>query len=160
MCHQLGLEHRRSTAAEGRQVLAWIAVTILGLGLFQAFFFPWIWRDSPVFKIVFVAIEVIVCSIAVAYAAMNIAKKQEFVCRITDGRIECLCPVPGCGESFVVRIDAIVKIEKERWEDSVRWYLWDNEGQRHWLTSNYDNPAEEFIRIIKLQNSRVVEVDT
>jgi hypothetical protein len=141
-------------------VLVGIIVTVLGLGLFQAFFFPWMWQDSPVSVIVFATIEVIVCSVAVAYAAMNIAKRQEFVCRITDGRIECLCPVSGCGESFVVRIDAIVKIEKERWEDSVRWYLWDNEGQRHWLTSNYDNPVEDFIEVIKRLNSRVVEVDT
>ena len=141
-------------------MLAWIIVTVLGLGMFQAFFFPRMWQDSPVSVIVFATIEVIVCSVAVAYAAMNIAKSQEFVCRITDGRIECLCPVPGCGESFVVRIDAIAKIERERWEDSVRWYLWDNDGQRHWLTSNYDNPVEDFIEVIKRRNSRVVEVGT
>ena len=66
MHQQLGLEHRRYTAAEGRQVLAWIIVTVLGLGMFQAFFFPRMWQDSPVSVIVFATIEVIICSVAVA----------------------------------------------------------------------------------------------
>jgi hypothetical protein len=39
----------------------------------------------------------------------------------------------------------IVKIEQVFDSDSRRCYLWTKNGQRYWLTENYDNPVLEIV---------------
>ncbi len=155
------LEHRKSTATEGMGLLGTMTATVIGFGVFQYFLFPEIWADSPWFVVAFVGIEVVVCTIAIIYVVLNIRARQTFVCELDEDEIRCFTPVKWCGESFTAKISEIQEVEKEEWgDDGWRWYIWDKSGRRLWLTSNYDNPADQFIELIRELNCRVVETGT
>jgi len=87
------IHHRKETASEGRSVLLGIAFTIIGLGVFQWFLFPWIWESSKFFVIASFAVEAIVMTIALYYAVANIRAGGTFECRLDDDEIACRCPV-------------------------------------------------------------------
>lgn len=154
------LIHRKSTASEGRAAIFSVVITIIGLGVFQWFTFGWIWAESRLFVVVFIAIEVVVCSIVVCYAIINLRSGQVFECRMDSERLTCVSPVPGCGQSFSVPITEIIRIERELWAESCRWYIWTADGQRFWLTGNYGNPVEEFVGAIRDRVSDVTEFTT
>lgn len=152
------IEHRKRTVSEGYSVLFWIAITVVGLGVFQCFLFPWIWTQDRLFVIASITIELVVVAFAIHYAKVNIRASDTFICRMDDNQITCVCPVPDCGESFSLPIKTIVRIDREETgECGYRWYLWDASGHRFWLTTNYDNPVERFLDAIRDRNPGIAE---
>ncbi|MEX2119228.1 MAG: hypothetical protein WD847_06435 [Pirellulales bacterium] len=149
------LEHRRTAVREGVGVLIGVSATMFGLAAFYVLFFWWTWDDDWLFVIAGFAILAVVFLVAATYAIVNISRDGEFVCRIDGDTIECVSPVKGCGETFMIRIADIVKVEKE--EDSRSWYIWDRAGNRYWLTGNYGNPARKFIHVIREMNESITE---
>jgi hypothetical protein len=154
------LEHRKSTTAEGRRAAFALVITIVGLGIFQWYMFPWIWQQDRFFVITFLVIEAMIAAGLTHYAAVNLHHRKDFECRIDDERLECVSPVEGCGENFSLSIAEIVRIEKEKWVDSCRWYIWSADGHRYWLTSNYDNPVEGFIEAIRQRVPDITEISS
>ena len=105
----------------------------------------------------------IVGSLGGWYAIANIVANKEFRCKLTADTLDCYCPVKGVGETFTVKLSDITKLEKEVWEDSqdsYRWYIWEGNGDRHWLTSNYGNPCERIIDRIQKLNPKVIQIST
>lgn len=150
------LEYTKTAAAEARDVLAWLLITLVGLGFFQWFLFPSSWLESQSHIVIFVVIEVVVAVFVAWYAFENLKSGDTFSCRIDDKDLTCHCPVSGCGESFRLPIDEIARLEKHDWGDgSCRWYIWDRSGRRYWLTSNYDNPVEQFIGEVRRRVPKV-----
>lgn len=156
----VNLRHVKSTVAEGRAVLLHLLLTVLGLGLFQWWLFPWIWRESRWFVLAFVAIEILVVAIGLGYAAINARRDRQFECYLDDERIVCDSPVPHCGDSFALSLEEIDKLEREAWGDGHRWYLWSKSGARHWLTANYDNPVDDFLNEIRRRRPGIPEITT
>lgn len=135
------IEHRKATASEGRSTLLSIASCLVGMGVF-------LWFLSPpgLFVVAFIAIVGTVASMLIYYAVVNIQTNSTFVCRIDNQRIRCVSPVCQCGDSFSIPLRTIARLEKvDEGESSYKWYIWDEAGQRFWLTSNYDNPVDTFI---------------
>ncbi len=154
------LEHRRSTAREGVRLLVGLGASVVGLGVLQVFLFPSIWEESPRFVVAFFAIEALVTVVVLTFALLNVMQGEEFVCRIDESCIQCFCPVSVCGQTFKIHIADVVKVEREEWSDSHRWYLWDKAGRKYWLTSNYGNPADQIIELVREANAAVAEVRT
>ena len=154
------LEHRRGTRQAGILALLGVGATAVGFIAFQVFFFPSLWNDDHLFFILFYAILSVVVTGVASIAIADIVKAGEFVCEMDDDIIECISPLEGCGDSFRIPIADIAKVEKVTGQDSHRWYIWDNAGRRYWLTSNYGNPADKFIRAIQELNEGVAEVQT
>ena len=73
-----------------------------------------------------------------------VARRRDFVCRIDDSRLLCICPEPSGGDSFDIAIADIDVIEVDDGVVTIRL----QDGSKHWLTSNYGNPANEFITSI------------
>jgi hypothetical protein len=100
----------------------------------------------------FLGAEIAVGLLVSSAAMAKIRHNETFVCLLDDELVECVCPVPERGDSFRLRLDDLVRIEKRRDGASHRWYLHDREGRHHWLTDAYRNPADEFARqILKLR---------
>jgi len=141
-------------------MLFWIALTCIGLAIFQSYFFPSLWRQDRLFLVVFCLILAVVGTLGLVYGVKNLVAADTFVCRLSRDILECDCPVSGCGETFAVPISEIETIEKETWSESHRWYIHDKSGHRYWLTSNYDNPADRFVEGVKELNPSVADVTT
>ncbi len=147
------LEHRKSTAAEARSALAGVTFTILGVNVFVWVFFPSIWPNDKLFVIAFVTIEIVVMAVA------NIRANSVFECRLDEQNFVCISPTKGCGETFSVRVCEIVRFEKKSsGENGYTWHIITVSGQRLWLTSNYDNPVEDFVELILARNPQITLV--
>jgi hypothetical protein len=140
--------HRRSTVTEGRWTLITLGLTAAGFFVLQWFLFPRIWRQDRLFVVEFCAVEAIVAALALYYAAINLRAGDIFECRLDERAISCHRPVRHTSESFSIALSDIVKVEKENWSESHRWHLWDRDGRRCWLTSNYGNPHDEIVAAI------------
>ena len=136
--------HEKSTASEGWQTFFGAAATVLGMGVFQYFFFPHIWAEDKTFVFIFIAIECVVFGLVFCYAFVNIRSDTVFRCVLTTTKIACTGAASGSGDNFVVNICNIDRVEIEDQHDSPRYYLWDNTGRKYWLTTNYGNPANKF----------------
>lgn len=137
-----------------------MSATAIGLCLFQQYFFPELSRNDPWFFRIFYLILAIVSAVAGFYVFINFRVRGEFVCTLDDEHLECISPVPLCGQSFRVAICDIVKVEKKPSGDSSHtWYLYNREGRRFWLTENYGNPAGAFVALIKERNPAIEEVE-
>ena len=137
-----------------------MGTTAVGFIALQIFLFPSRWNDDHLFLVVYYAILSIVVAGVASIAIANIVKAEEFVCEMDDDIIECISPLDWCGESFRIPIADIAKVVKVTGEDSYRWFIWDKAGCRYWLTSNYGNPADKFIRAIQELNEGVIEEHT
>ena len=143
------LKHSKSTLAEGVSALLWLGLILIGLGCFQVFFFPIVWPKDPWFVILFGIIEALVALAVVLYATINIRKNQTFVCLIDEEQIECVSPIDDGGHSFRLPLAQIQRLEPSGEESPNSWCLYDHDGNRYWLTSDYNNPAEKFVREIR-----------
>ena len=103
---------------------------------------------------------IVVGSLGCWYAIVNIIANDEFRCVLTTETLACYCSVNGAGETFKVELADIKKLEKEAWSESHRWYIWDVNDNRYWLTSNFDNPCERIIESIQELRPNVAQVDT
>ena len=154
------LEHRRRTRREGVEVLVGGGATLavlagVAVALAVCELEAWLAAAAALAILTFVAAAI------VAYAALNIAARSEFVCRLDDKTFECISPVWGCGESFKLPVADIIRIEKERSsDDDHRLYLCDKSGGRYWLTSNYDNPVDTFLERLRELNPKIQELAT
>jgi hypothetical protein len=151
------LEHRKSTVRKGVNELIWLALALIGFDIFEYFFFPPFWElgDFISFFIVFNLILAILAALMCIFAFQNIFWGCVFVCRISEDVLECFGAAPGSGDAFSIAITDIVIIEKK---DSHWWYVIDKSGHRHWLTTNYDNPVQRFVEVIKRLNADVTEI--
>lgn len=153
------LEHRKSTAAEGWRVLAG---TVFTMAAFVAFGVYVILNVSlEAWAIALASIILTAFTLAVMlYAVPNIRARGEFSCRLDGERFICMSPVAACGDSFDLRLDEIARIERESWDGDCRWYVWDAEGKRYWVTSNYNNPDGQFITNLQLLRPGIERVET
>lgn len=94
------------------------------------------------------------------YAGANIWARGDFVCRLDSERFTCVSPADGCGDSFDLAIGDITKIEREDWSDDCRWYVWDTEGHRYWVSSNYGNPVYKFIEMLERVRPGIERIET
>jgi hypothetical protein len=147
------IEHRKTTASEERSLIFSIVITLVGMGVFLWFLSP-----PTLFLVAFITIVGVVASIAIYNAVVNLQCKRTFVCRIDDEQISCVSPVSNCGESFSIPIRTIARIERmDGGESPYRWYIWNQAGERFWLTSNYDNPVDSFVDAIRERCPDVTE---
>jgi len=153
------IEHRKKTRSEGAQHLAAVGTTIGVLGTLMMALLV-LGHASWPFGAAGFLILTLIGVIGGIYATLNILANREFICRLNDKTLECISPVWGCGETFKLSLTEIIKIEKECWSDSHRWYLVDKAGERYWLTTNYDNPADEFLARIRELCPSVEDVNT
>lgn len=156
----LRLEYRRNTTRDGVRLLLGIVATVAVLGVVPLLYFRSVGEERPWVVVVYVAFVAIWTAVALPYAILNIRRGQEFLCRIDESSVECVCPAWGCGQTFSIRIADIAKVERQGWYDSHRWYLWDKAGRRYWLTGNYGNPADQIIELIRETNAGVAEIRT
>ena len=156
------IEHRKTTAAEGRNALIVIGITVVFMVVGMSFFVSRLGCDSDKFFVaVFFTVMGVIASIGVCYAIVNIRANSTFVCEIDDEQIRCVSHVKLCGESFSILIRDIAKIERaNEGEGSHCWYVWNKAGQRFWLTSNYNNPVNNFIDAIRERCPDVTEITT
>ncbi len=143
------LKHSKSTLAEGVSLLLWLGLIVIVVGCFQIFLFHTVWTTNLPFALGFLAAEVAIGLLVVYVAVAKIRRNETFVCLMDDELIECVCPIKERGHSFRLNLDDLVRIERERDGESERWYLHDLEGNRHWLTNAYRNPAGKFVRRIR-----------
>lgn len=153
------LEHRKRTRQEGAETILAAGATLGILGGVMSVLLAYRQVEWP-FGIVWFVILAMVGLIALVYAWLNIVNGKEFACRLDEKDLECISPVPGCGESFKIALADIVAIERESWSDSYRWYIGDAAGNRYWLTANYDNPVDEFLVRIRELNPAVKDVES
>lgn len=143
------LKHSKSTLAEGVSLLLWFGLIVIVVGCFQIFLFHTMWTEKLPFALAFLAAEAAVGFLVLYVAVGKIRRNETFVCLVDDELIECVCPAKQRGDSFRLRLDDIVRIEKENQGESQRWYLHDLEGNRYWLTDAYRNPAKKFVQRIR-----------
>ena len=129
------LKHAKSTLAEGVSLLLWLGLIVIVVGCFQIFLFRTIWVENLPFALGFLAAEVAIGLLVVYVAIAKIRRNETFVCLMDDELIECVCPMQERGDSFRLKLDDVVRI--------------DLEGNRHWLTDAYRNPAGKFVRRIR-----------
>ncbi len=154
------LKHSKSSLAEGVSLLLWLGLTVIVIGCFQVFFFRVVWTENLPFGLEFLAAEIAV-GLLVLFAAMaKIRHNETFVCLLDDEFVECVCPVPERGDSFRLRLDDLVGIERRPDGSSHRWYLHDRQGRHYWLTDAYRNPADEFARQILQFRPSISQTET
>lgn len=153
------LEHTRSTAAEGRSVMFGTIATCIGMAILLPVLFPHMWDEDRIFFVVWYGLLAVVAMVGVAFGVRNIRSGGTFYCRLSTDRLECHCPVSGCGESFSIIVREISKIEEVTSSgSSSSWYVWDHSGCRYNLTINYGNPAEQFVGLIRELNPAAEEI--
>ena len=143
------LKHAKSTLAEGVSLLLWLGLIVMVVGCFQILLFRTMWTENLPFALTFLVAEIAVGLLVVYVAVAKIRRNETFVCFLDDELIECVCPVKERGDSFRLKLDDVVRIEQKKDGESHRWYLHDVEGNRHWLTDAYRNPAAKFVRHIR-----------
>jgi len=142
-------------------MIATAVATVIGMAAFLYYFFlPWLWAEAPWFLVTFAAIVLVVFSIFLYYAVVNIRANKTFICELDDDEIRCVCPVKACGESFTLRLGDVTTVERHEEGDSHRWYLHDTTGRRYWLTSNYGNPVDEFVALLRTLNHDILRIDS
>jgi len=155
--------HRCSTKDEGHSVLQVVFIVAVGVAILLLLY-GYIVRESAVglfyFSLLFGGVVGIIAVPLALYARQNIAANAEFICRVTDAEFQCVCPVAGCGDSFAIKVAEITSLEREESAESYRWYVHDRSGARHWITTNYDNPVEDFVEALMALNPNIVEVRT
>ena len=152
------LEYRCAARKQAVGVALDVALMTAIVAVLVYFLGPILWDHSPVFSAICLVILTIITTLVLVYAWVNFKSDQEFVCRIDNGTIEQICPIPGWGENFAIRIADVVKIERRNSGEGVDWYLWDRSGRHHKLAQNYGNPIRDFIDLIKRENEGVLEV--
>ena len=143
------LKHSKSSLADGVSLLLWLGLIVIVVGCFQIFLFRMMWSENFPFAVGFLAAEVAIGLLVVYVAIAKIRRNETFVCLMDDELIECVCPMQERGDSFRLKLEDVVRIEREGNGESERWYLHDLEGNRHWLTDAYRNPAAKFVRRIR-----------
>lgn len=153
------LEHRRSMVAYGREIVIGLVIGVASLVGFGVLFLP-PFELSP-WEIAWIALcGATLGTIALMLAGAHLRAAGEFHCRLDEQRFHCFSPVEASGDSFDLAIDEIAKIEREDWADDCRWYVWDSNGNRHWVSSNYDNPAQKFIEMLERLRPRIERIKT
>ena len=143
------LKHAKSTLAEGVSLLLWLGLIVMVVGCFQIFLFHTMWTEYLSYFLGFLVAEVAIGLLVVYVAVGKIRRNVTFVCFLDDELIECVCPVKERGDSFRLKLDDVVRIEQKKDGESHRWYLHDVQGNRHWLTDAYRNPAAKFVQRIR-----------
>jgi hypothetical protein len=139
-------------------------LTCSALAAFGYLFFPLsdVPAPRPFLIVWYGGLAALVMSASI-FAAWQITRRATFHCRLSSQILECLCPVKCIGESFVVPVHEIAKIERHRQpggESEFRWYIWDSSGNRYWLTDGYGNPVRRFVAQIKELCPSVPHVET
>ncbi|PHR98969.1 MAG: hypothetical protein COA78_25455 [Blastopirellula sp.] len=143
------LQHKKSTATEGWQVLSGVSSTAVVFVL-APIIARFLGLDLPTwFLICWYTFLAIIFLLGMLYAIPNIRAKATFTCELDEHEIRCVCPVELCGESFTLKLSEIKGIEHEEDEGSHEWYLVDASARRYLVPTNYGNPADEFIKLIK-----------
>jgi hypothetical protein len=156
---QTTIKHSKSTLAEGVSVLLWLGLIVIVLGCFQIFFFRSVWTDNLPFALGFLAAEIAIGILGLCYAIAKIRRNETFVCLLDEEIIECVCPARERGDSFKLKVKDIARIEKRPNGNSHRWYLHDHQGNRYWLTADYRNPADKFVRQIRQLQPAVGQIE-
>jgi hypothetical protein len=154
------LKHSKSTLAEGVSLLLWLGLTVIVVGCFQIFFFRAMWTENLPFALGFLAAEIAIGLLVLYVAVVKIRRNETFVCILDDELLECVCPLRERGDSFKLRLDDLVRIQQQKDGDSSRWYLHDRQGNRHWLTDAYRNPADTFVRQIRQLKPKISQTET
>ena len=157
------LEHSRTTLSEGWETSFGILMTVLIFAVLQLLFFPEMWTHRPwgiVGIVAIVLFEVLWCGGMISVVVVDIRCRGTFRCVLDDEKIECFCPVRFKGESFVLRLDKIARVEKRYSNDSHSWYLHDHDGDCYWLTAHYGNPDGEFVREILKLRPGISQIET
>ncbi len=154
------LKHSKSTLAEGVSLLLWLGLIVIVVGCFQIFFFRTVWKDNLPFALGFLAAEIAIGLLVLYTAFVKIRRNETFVCILDDELLECVCPLKERGNSFRLKLDDLVRIEQKKDGDSSRWYLHDRQGNRHWLTDAYRNPAGRFVRRIRQLKPKISQSET
>jgi hypothetical protein len=154
------LKHSKSTLAEGVSLLLWLGLIVIVVGCFQIFFFRIVLCENLLFAFGSLAVELAIGLFVVYVAMAKIRRNETFVCLLDDGLLECVCSVEERGESFKLKLDDLVRIEQQKDGDSCRWYLHDRQGNRHWLTDAYRNPADKFVRQIRQLKPKIPQTET
>lgn len=153
------LEHSRSVAAEGRKMLMIMAATSTALADLPPLAFSQMWTDERAFSVAWIVILAVVTLLGAIIGIRNARSAGTFFCRLSCDRLECHCPVAGCGETFTLATSEIEKVERDDWGESYRLYVRDRAGRRYWLTDNYGNPADRFVELILANHPEVQEKD-
>lgn len=143
------LKHSKSTMAEGLSMLLWLGLIVIVVGCFQIILFGTVWSQQRPFALGFLASEIAVGLLVLYVAMAKIRRNETFVCILDDEFIECVCPVKTRGDSFRLKLEELVRIEQQIDGERHRWYLHDRQGNRHWLTDAYCNPADTFVEVIR-----------
>jgi hypothetical protein len=159
------LEHRKSAKAEGRSLLREVVVTNIVMAVFGCLILPlfcwWLGLSDAslsVFVIGSLLIQAAITVLLVSLAIPHLKSNDLFVCRLDEKEFVCTVPpvnVLGSlssGESFSIRLADITKLEESRDGDAINhttWIIHTKSGQRFWLTSNYENPVEQFVEAIE-----------
>ena len=75
----------------------------------------------------------------------SLAHRKNFECTLDGDRIWCISPSPTTGHSFDLLLTEITKITI----DDGKVTLIAESGEEFWLTSNYGNPAGQFVQLIE-----------
>jgi hypothetical protein len=154
------LEHRETSSAEARRgFYSVVAGALVGAASLYVLG-PQMWADSPVLVTVFAGTFIAGCCLGLFYAVKNWRASDDFVCRLDHDQLTCSCPIGGAAVNFTVAVQEIVRVERQEWEGGHDWYLIDRAGQRVCLTSDYVNPADRFVALIRELNPDIVEVVT
>lgn len=133
------LRHRRSRS----RIIAGSVLFLLAIGPFHY----WI---ASIFQFhgepLWICIAVFSGNFALGSYTLWAAAKQpnDFECELTETAIRCVCPVNGMGSTFDIAIDELKGIEAIG-DDPPRIELLNCNGTRVWLTSNFGNPARQFV---------------
>ncbi len=158
-------EHVRKTSAQGYRELAWVILLLPAFVVLDWFVFPRLWASADYFALDMLTIIETTLFVVLAYLSLlNLTASGTFSCRIDEERLTCTCPVPGTGDTFSVLLKDITTIELA--EESIGdhrhryWYVWDRSGRRYWLTTNYGNPVDLFIDVVRDIVPNVREIQT
>ena len=105
---------------------------------------------------------VLLAAVFTGWSFMTLRRSRSmFECCIDDTEFVCVSPVPRNGDSFVLLLTELAKLERHNSGDNhYDWYVWSTSGQRYRLTENYDNPVRSFVEAIRQRVPGVVEIET
>ena len=141
------LEHTRSTRREGIRVLLLSTTTMAGFVFFALLAeLPAPSLDQPGPLLVYVFLAFIYLA-TLWYGCINVLANSVFRCYLDHRSICCSGAVPSA-EDFCVNLVDIDHVKRLDLDDSCEWYLITNDGRRFSVTTNYGNPAAQFIDLL------------
>ncbi len=141
------LEHTRSTRRERIRVLLLSTTTMAGFVFFALLAeLPAPSLDQPGPLLVYVFLAFIYLA-TLWYGCINVLANSVFRCYLDHRSICCSGAVPSA-EDFCVNLVDIDHVKRLDLDDSCEWYLITNDGRRFSVTTNYGNPAAQFIDLL------------